>query len=183
VKLKGYACTSASVGKKGKIMALVQVGFRVRVSLMDGGGQITTRSYESDAALYADAVVVAAALVAALDPLTDATITGYGIETVFAEDALAGFPAATVQNENQALLVYQMEGLPLHRATQSIPAPAIGIFAGVSGPNSNVVDTADADIVAWRTLFQNGNGFFMSDGEYAEVLESGHRRHVRNRFG
>ncbi len=164
-------------------MAIVQVGFRVRISFMDGGGQITTRSYESDAALYADAVTDAAALIAAVNPLTDATLTGYGIETVFAEDALSGFPAATVQNENQALLVYQMEGLPLHRATQSIPAPAIGIFAGVTGPNSNILDTADADIITWRSLFQNGNGFFLSDGEYAEILEGGHRRHVRNRHG
>lgn len=164
-------------------MALVQVGFRVRVSLMDGGGQTTTRSYETDAALYADAVTAAAALVDALDDITDATITGYGIETVFAEDALSGFPAVTVQNENQALLVYQMEGLPLHRATQSIPAPTIGIFSGATGPNSNIIDTADAALVTWRQLFQNGNGFYMSDGEYAEILESGHRRHVRNRFG
>lgn len=164
-------------------MALVQVGFRVVVSMMDGGGQITTRSYESNEALYADAVTAGAALVAALAAITDATITGYQIQTVFSEDALAGFPAATVQNENQALLVYQMEGLPLHRASQSIPAPTIGIFAGVTGPNSNIVDTADADLMTWRALFLGSGSFYLSDGESAELLEGGHRRHVRNRFG
>lgn len=165
-------------------MALVQVGFKVTVSLMDGGGEVTTRSYECSETLYADAVTAAAALVAALDAITDAVITGYQISTVFSNDALSGFPAVTVQNENQALLVYQMDGLPLHRATQSIPAPVIGIFNGVTGPNSNVIDTADADLVTWRALFLAAAGtFYLSDGEQALLLESGHRRHVRNRFG
>jgi hypothetical protein len=165
-------------------MALAQVSFRTQVSLMDGGGQITTRSYEMVAALYADAITDAAALVAALDAITDATIVGYQIQTVFADDAISGFPAATVQNENQALLIFQLEGVPLHRASLSIPAPTIGIFAGATGPNSNIVDTTDADVLAFRALFLAANDqFYLSDGEQALLLEGGHRRHVRNRFG
>lgn len=165
-------------------MTLVQVGFKVVVSLMDGGGQITTRSYESSDATYADAVTSAAALVAALDAITDAVVTGYQIQTIFSDDALSGFPAVTVQNENQALLVYQMDGLPLHRASQSIPAPNIGIFSGATGPNSNVIDTADTALQTFRALFLAAGGtFYLSDGEQALLLEGGHRRHVRNRYG
>lgn len=165
-------------------MALVQVGFKVQVSLMDGGGQMTTRSYECSESLYADAVTAAAALLAALDAITDAVITGYQIQTVFSDDALSGFPAVTVQNENQALLIYQMDGLPLHRASQSIPAPVIGIFSGATGPNSNIIDTADSALMTWRALFLAAGGtFFLSDGETALLLEGGHRRHVRNRLG
>lgn len=163
-------------------MAITQVGFRVAVTLMDNGGDKTRRTYESDAALYADAVTAAAALVAALLNMTDAVVIGYQIETVFSNDSV-GFPAVGVENQNQALLVYQLDGLPLHNGTQSIPAPKSGIFVASSGPNAEVIDTADAAVVTWRQLFQTGGGFFLSDGETADILLSGHRRHVRSRNG
>lgn len=165
-------------------MALVQVGFRTVVTLQDGGGQSTRRSYENVASLYADALSDAAELIAALNAITDAQITGYSVETVFGDDALSGFPAVTVQNENQALLIYQLDGLPLHRATQSIPAPVIGIFSGATGPNSNTVDTADTDLLTWRALFLVSNDkYYLSDGEQALLLEKGHRRHTKKAFG
>lgn len=164
-------------------MALVQVGFRTVVTLVDIEGDKTTRSYEMAASLYADAVTDAAALITALNAMTDDTIAGYTIETVFSDDAFALPLVANTQNFNQALLIYQLDGLPIHQGTQSIPAPTQGIFVASSGPNAKVVDVADAAVVAWRTLFQSGGGFYLSDGETADILLSGHRRSVRSTSG
>lgn len=165
-------------------MALVAAGFKVCIELCDIENDRTTRCYEMTSADETAALADAATVVAALDALTDDTIVGYQVSSIFANDAFALPIVANTQNFNQALLIYGLDGLPGKEATQSIPAPSQGIFVAASGPNAKIIDTADAAVIAWRTLFQApGNLLTLSDGETADTLLRGHRRSVKSTQG
>lgn len=166
-------------------MALVFSHFVLAVTLTDREADETTRRYSMLPAItdYADAVTLAGTVLTALGNMTYDTVVKYAIESIYANDALALPTDAAAQNFNQALLIYQMDGLPVHEATQSIPAPQQGIFISPSGPNGKVVDTADAAVVAWRQLFQNDAGLTLSDGEQVDILLRGHRRSTKSSSG
>lgn len=163
-------------------MAFVSTGWRVTFSLMDNGGNITTKTYELTSADATEAATDTATILARLTAVTDCEIVSYHSYEQFEEDTVA-YPAAGVQKENQALLTFDIVDNPLKKATHSIPAPKQAIFVGVTGPNANIVDTADADVIAYRQMFQAGGQCFISDGEVAFTLISGKRRHVKNSNG
>lgn len=163
-------------------MALVADGFEVTVSLMDNGGDITRKTYQLTTTIPADAIIDAGALVADLIAVTDATVLSFTVGQRYVEDAFA-FPASGVENQNQALLVFQLADNPTKKATHSIPAPSPGIFVAASGPNAEVVDLADAAVIAYAANFLPGGIATLSDGESADALISGRRIHRQSRRG
>lgn len=163
-------------------MAFVSTGWRAEFSLMDNGGNITKKTYELTAADAATAETDVATILARLTAVTDCEVVAYHAYEQFEEDNVA-YPAAGVQKENQALLTFDIVDNPLKKATHSIPAPKQAIFVGTTGPNANIVDTADADVIAYRQMFQAAGQCFISDGEVAFTLISGKRRHVKNSNG
>lgn len=168
-------------------MALTSLGYWLAVTLVDNGGNQSTKSYQlrqdaTDPADFPAALGDAGAVVASLDAITDAVIMGYQIEQRFAEDALA-LPAVGVQIENQALLDFAIDGNPFKSATLTIPAPVIGIFAGASGVLADTVDVADAALVTFVNQFKAAGLVYISDGEDADPtapLNSGRRIHRRS---
>lgn len=164
-------------------MAITSVGWELHVTLVDSGLNIANKSYELVAADATEAATSAAAILAALDAVTDAAIKGYRIAEVWAETGVFSLPG-DCEIENQALLLMRLDGNPFKKATTTIPAPAIGIFNNPTGSGRNVVDTADAAVIAYRTLYQSpGNVATISDGETVDVLESGHRIHRQSNKG
>lgn len=164
-------------------MAITSVGWELAVTLVDSGLNIANKVYELVAADAAEAATSAAAILAALDPVTDAAIKGYRIAEVFAETGTFTLPT-DAEIEMQALLLMRLDGNPFKKVTHTIPAPNIGIFVSSTGANRNIVDTLDAALLTYRAIWQSpGNVATISDGETVDVLESGHRIHRASNKG
>lgn len=165
-------------------MAIESVGWELSVTLVDSSGVNTSvKQYDLVAADGTEAATAAATIMTALDGVTDAAIKGYTIGERFAETGVFTLPT-DAEIENQALLIGRLDGNPFKKVSMTIPAPNIGIFVSSTGANRNVVDLADAAVVAYRTLFQApGNVATLSDGETLDVLESGRRIHRQSSRG
>lgn len=158
--------------------------FELVVTLVDNGANETTKTYELQSADAAAAATDSAAIMAALNAVTQAVIKRYSINQVFIEDALV-LPFSGVENQNQAVLTVVLASDPSKTGTLVIPAADPGIFVAASGENANIVDTGDAAVNAYVELFTTTNEAYMSDGELADVSLNfrGVRRHVKSRYG
>lgn len=163
-------------------MAEVSQGFRGEVELVDNGGNTTRKTYWLRSTDAAGAATDMTAIIAAITNVTDAVILGYSFGEVFAQDS-ASYPASGVEIENQALIGTSIVGDLLKTATYTIPAPKPGIFVATSGDGANVVDVADAAVVAYQALFTAAGHAFISDGEDAAFIGSGKRIHRASRRG
>lgn len=163
-------------------MAIASAGWKVVVNLVDTGGNTTLREYPLTSADAAAAATDAAAVIAALDAITDAAIAGYTIGEVFLEGALV-YPAAA-EVENCAEISAKIVGFPNKSATLTIPAPVVGIFTGTTGPAYNVVDMSDAALLTYLGLFDGSGPVTISDGESIIVSSAvGRRIHKKSRKG
>lgn len=163
-------------------MALVSNGFWLSVTLRDNGGNETTRTYQLSSADAAAAGVDSAAILVALNAVTDAVIVSWMNYERFVEDAFA-YPASGVEVENLALLDFEIVDHPEKSATLTIPAPAPAIFMATSGGGANIVNTANAAVIAYAGLFMTGGEALISDGEVAQGLVSGKRIHRKSSRG
>lgn len=163
-------------------MALTQKGFELAITLVDTGSNATTKTLSLTSADSAAAATDAADVMAKFAALTDAKIKAYSINEVFVEDNFS-FPTSA-EVENQALLLFRVTTDPTKAATFTIPAPKTAIMVSSIGAGYNQVDLANADVVAFRGLFQGAtNKLTISDGEKVSVLESGKRIHRKSRKG
>lgn len=165
-------------------MALVSIGYALSVNLIDTSGSISTLQYDLQATTFAEANTEAGNIIAELDPITSATIAGYRVTQVYTEDALT-LPANS-ENAVKAELSVRLAGVGNKRAILRIPSPAASIFVAGSGAGFNIVDTADADVLAYVALFELGNSAYLSDGETvvipaSQAIDSGRRISVRSR--
>jgi len=165
-------------------MAFVSGGWDLAVTLVDRGLNQVTKTYEFNPATVTDdaeAATAMAAVIAALDGVTEAKIKGYRISQAFYDDA---FTTPTVgEVENLAVLTMRIAGDPFKKVTHSIPAPEPSIFQAASGVGWNEVDTAAALVTAYRDLFTAGNELVISDGENISAIESGRRAHRKSYKG
>lgn len=165
-------------------MALVQESFWLNIEMRDSGNNVTSKTFQMTAATAADAETDAAAIIVKWKSITDAEVLSYTVSNRFVEDAPI-IPSGGVHIENIAEVILQLEGYATKKATLTIPAPKAGIFAGVTGDNSNVVDTADGDLVAFVASFGSlgDNTLLISDGEHADGIVRGRRVHRKSRRG
>lgn len=164
-------------------MAITASGrWYVTFDLMEASLKKTEKRYEVVAADYAAAVIAAADILAKLEAVTDMEVLGYHFYEVY-EESTPVTPAAGTQKENQALLTFRDSSSPMRTFSHSIPAPKQGIFVSATGANSDTVDLADADVIAYAAMFAFGGVALLSDGETADQLEKGKRRHVGNPNG
>lgn len=164
-------------------MAIVAGRWFTEYELVDKGGQVTRRRYEqNNPADYAAALAAEVALRADLAGVTSCEIKSVRTYQEYYEDALS-LPA-NAQNENQAVFVFQL-GDPLKSGIVTVPGPEEGIFVALTGPNSNILDLADAAVIAFADNFLSGgaNLFLISDGEEPASLTKGHRRHTKKALG
>jgi hypothetical protein len=148
-------------------MALVSAGFRLSVTLLDSEGSSSVLQYAlTGAADFTAANNRATAILAALEPVTDAVIKGYSVGQVFAENALA-LPAGA-EVERRAVITAKIQGsLPPKYANIVIPSPTQGIFQAATGSGARLIDKADAALQAYLAVFVTGAGLAtVSDGEW-----------------
>jgi len=166
-------------------MAMVGQQFGMTVSFVDSGGNQVTREFmmKTEVATYDDAATAAAAMLPIVNALTGATLPQYRVFQVFTDNAFVLPGDAGVQVENQASLTLLLAGSGAKKGNLNIPAPVAGIFVGSSGPNLNVVDLADAAVVAFVNQFLGAANFRISDGEAVARSLSGKRVHKRSSRG
>lgn len=180
-------------------MALVSDGFFGSIRIIDASGEngFTFGVDLSPAADVATARTNLLSIATALDAVTEGFIKSARVGEKFL-DTTAETAAAGVQVENQAAIGVTLEGGGKH--TLYIPAPVAGLFVATTGENSNVVDTADADLIALLNLFTDKTGYttpgadaiaLVSDGEKVlpdntndvPTITKGKRIHRANRNG
>lgn len=151
-------------------MALVSVGYVANIKLVDAAGNQSFLRPDVVGADFATALANAQSIIAELDPLTDALIVGYSVSQVYAEDTDV-YGAAGSEVENIAEIVCPLETAGKYH-TFRIPAPADAIFVGASGPDRNRVNTANADVLAYVSLFTDKTGYDGTPGADAIALVS-----------
>jgi len=163
-------------------MALVNSHFEVVIAFKDTGNDTVTRTYRLNEAAYVDAAADAAALVAAVAAMSDCVVSGYSLNQKFIENALA-LPAAA-QNENQALFSGLITGDPTDSAIASVPGIKSSLMSGATGKANNIVNMANATVIAFVGLFTAAGTASLSDGEtWEDTSVSGKRRHTKNNNG
>lgn len=155
-------------------MALAHVWFELTASLADNGANITTKRFRLRSADIATAITDSAAIIAALDAVTNSVIVGYRISDVFYEGSVT-YPAAGIENEDKASVSVLLTTGGGKKANLKIPAPVIGIFNATEGAGANVVDVSDAALNTYFDCFKSGGECFVSDGEDLDSLMSGKR--------
>lgn len=161
--------------------------FMLHVNLIDSGldrGSLTFRLVE--AAVYADAVADAQAIIALLEAVTTAEIVSYSVSGRTIQDAVS-IPVTGVEMENRATIIAQSATSPLKTATVVIPAAAIGLFQATTGAGHNLIDQNDTDLLAYLNIWQETGALAsLSDGEFladTAVFRSGKRTHRKSSDG
>lgn len=144
-------------------MALVSDGFELTVNLTDTSGSVSTLSYSLTAGDYATALTDSAVILSALNDMTNATISGYRVVEKFVENAFT-LPA-NAENAIKAEINAFVAGAGTKKATFRVPAPPVAIFVSGSGEGFNIVDTSNAEVLAYTALFVTGGEATISDGE------------------
>lgn len=153
------------------------LGWFLTVSLADQGGQISTLEYMLKAIDYATAQASVTAILAQIGNVTQSSFSSYSLSQRYMEDSLA-YPGAA-QNEIKATIIVNLTG-GTKKATLNIPAPTNGLFVAATGPNSDVLDTLDADVIAYVALYAVGGSAYISDGEDADFVVRGRKTSRRN---
>lgn len=164
-------------------MALTSAGWVLTVTLIDHGANTTTKRYQLTSASAAEAATDGGAIISALDAVTGAVIKNYSIGQVYVEDTLV-LPGVAVEIENLARVVVGIDGEALKKWTHDIPAPVANLFIDTSGPGANIVDTQEASLVTYMSLFDSTGEATVSDGESIELpILSGKRVHRKSNGG
>lgn len=161
-------------------MALVAGRWFVVYDLVESSGRSTLKRFElASPADYAAAVINEAAFRLDLSAVTDLVIKGYHIFQEFSENALV-LPA-NVEMENQAVLAFQLAN-PNKTGSVAIPGAASDCFVDTSGANRDIVDTGATEVTNFASNFLAAGTalMYLSDGEQAQALIGGKRRHVGN---
>lgn len=163
-------------------MSLVTMGWFLAVTLADNGAGTITLQYAMRSADATEAAADAAAIISALDAVTNSVITDYYIKHKYSENSLS-YPAAGVENKDKASITCLLSGAGNKKANLKIPAPVIGLFSASSGGGANSVDMSDTDLNTYLDLFKSGNECYISDGEDLSTGVSGKRIGARTNFG
>jgi hypothetical protein len=164
-------------------MAFVPGRWFTIINMVDNGGDQASKRFELNVADSTEATAAQTALLAAWNNVTDMKVVSY---YTFQEEVsdVEALPASGVERENNALLTFEVRDKPNKSASLSIPAPKPAIFVATSGAGAEIVNTANAAVIALRDLFiTDPPTVFLSDGESMGTLVKGKRTHRRNSNG
>jgi hypothetical protein len=148
--------------------------FELSVTVVDESSVDSVLSYELTAATYAAAVTDSAAIVAALEAVTQSAVKGQRISGVYYDSAFAA-PTSGRSNSEKAVVTGLISGVPTKSAVFAIPNPEDTLFGAPATRAFNVVDLTDAALIAYGALFQTGGKALISDGEVLGALVKGVR--------
>jgi hypothetical protein len=155
-------------------MALVSAGWSLSVTLLDNSGNDTTVNYQLRAASATLATTAAGVILTALGAVTGGAIGSYRLTETFVENSIS-FPTAAFQAEVSASITSLVADEGNKKANYRIPMPIAAVFVSTIGTGANLVNTANAAVLAYHALFASGGQAFLSDGEDAGGLLGGVR--------
>ncbi len=166
-------------------MALVAGKWLMHMDLIDGTGRITTARRELIATDADEAAAAALAHQALFLAVSDCKIISYTVGQQYEENALGALPAVTVLNSVQAVISASIQDQPNKFASLQIPGPKIGIFAGTSGRNANIVNVQVNLVTDYLTDFTAAGHVYISDHEHLDPVfnASGERVTKYRRLG
>lgn len=169
-------------------MAIVSVGWEVTINLLDRGSNATSRVYnlDPDVNTYTEAIAAKDQILAALLDVTDLGVTGILVREKFEENAFSVPTAATAEVSAHAEISGVLNGFTTKRGTIDIPGPKDTLWVASTGPNYNVIDTGNAEVLAYAGLFGvAANIVTISDGEQFAAAPAlvGKRTHTKSRKG
>lgn len=147
-------------------------GYFLSLSLTDTQGDVSTLRFELRGADFATASTNATAVIAGITGVTQSIVSSVAISFVRDEDTFV-FPTGA-DNGVRARMTFQLAN-SVEKATLDIPAPENNIFTAPFGPNNNVVDLTNAEVIAYAQLFQVGGASYISDGEDSDFVLRGKR--------
>lgn len=177
-----------SYERRINLMALTSAGFVVTVVLVDSGeNESKMRFYFRSTDFDTIRAFAVGTLATNLGAVTGSVIKSIHISESVDEDAFA-LPAG-VENENRALIVGRLDD----NGTKNIfiPGAADGVFVAATGSDRNVVDSTDADLLAFLSMWQQVSApgdsvLTLSDGQElhpTSPIKSGKRTHRASRKG
>jgi len=156
-------------------MAFVNDGFEVSITLGGIDDSTQTRTYQLTSADYAEAVTDTTTILGLLAAVSDGAVKGYSITARSVQDAYNRPAVATAERGDAAIVSGEIAGNPLKSWSFSVPYPKVDIFLATAGRNYNVVDIADAALIAYKNIWGVGGQAEISDGEVAGNIVSGKR--------
>lgn len=153
-------------------MALVNAGFEANIVLGTKNDKTRTIRLKHKAAIatHAAAVTAVTDFLTTLAAVSAGVVKSYTVVSRAIEDAYNRPTDADAEGRDTAQVVVGIEDEPLKRANILIPMPKIGIFSAAAGTLMDVVDIADADLIAYVENWRTTGDFEISDGEAADAL-------------
>ncbi len=166
-------------------MALVAGRWKLHFDIIDGTGKISTLSRVLIAADADEAAAAATAHMTLFLAVSDCKIIAYTVGQQYEENALGALPAVTVLNPVQAVISASILDQPSKFASLSIPGAKIGVYAGTSGRNANIVNVQALIVTNYLDDFTEAGHCFISDGEHLDPVynASGERVTKYRRLG
>ena len=150
-------------------------GYFIGLTIMDTQGDTTRLQFETSATTEAEAQVILDLIYAEFVLLSAGQIVATTLRKDLVE-TLNTFPPNADVSIRAKVTVVLTGGQK--KAILSIPAPAQGLFTAVDGPNNNVVDVENQNLLDLIAIFGAvgpGNGALISDGETIDVPLKGRR--------
>jgi hypothetical protein len=151
-------------------MALVAGKWKASYTMIDGTGKLTILTRELVAADADAAAVSADAHLTLLLAVTDDKCVAYNVGQDYEENALGALPAVTVLNSVGAQISASIEDQPNKFAGLWIPGAKIGVFAGTSGRNANIVNVQATIVTNYLADFTAAGHCFISDHEHLDPV-------------
>lgn len=143
-------------------MAIASKGFKVAVILRGKSGKDVTMKYALTATDAADAETDAATMATRVAALTDMSLVGYDIIHVNADDA-AGNGTKNFSDQAQLTAKLVTAGKVVNL---KIPGVKESLFMDTSGPDNNIINPTDTNVVTFLSSFEAAGIASISDGEY-----------------
>ena len=162
-------------------MALVQEKVFIEVTMVDSGGNKAKTTWETDLADMAalntehttnDSIIGVAGCATHFAACSDAQLLSVRFGVAYKENADIYGPANS-EVERKAVISAKKSGT-LEKAIINIPSPdrGPGIFLATQGEDRNIVDSADAALVAFLEHFETTGYLLLSDGESLDDMSA-----------
>lgn len=150
-------------------MAFITDKTFLNVVMADAAGNKAAYNFGLD---YADLAALQAGdflgevdqIITDLAAVTGAQVLSYAFGEKVIEDT-AQFGVAGSEVENVALINAKINGVTGKSTLLRLPAPVDGVFLGTTGPDRNIVDTADVPLQTFLAHFDPTGEIQVSDGE------------------
>lgn len=163
-------------------MALTNTGFTMNVQLVDSGNNKSSLHYTMDTSVvidHAGALVAAALIIADIQAMSGAFITGYGVDTVFRDSAIILPPNEEV--EDKASISFTMDNGKT--GNLRMPAPVPDVFLGTTTELRNQVNLQETVVTDYLDNFRDVGPLFVSETDKLVQAVRGKRIHVKNSNG